>query len=270
MLRFLLTPRWVGLLLAALVVAVVCVQLGRWQFHRYHDRQDDNAVTRANLAATAVPVAQVMAPGRPLGEDDEWKVVQAVGEYDPGHTITVRYRTRDGAPGADVVVPLVTSDGTALLVDRGWVETAANATEPVEVPAPPEGEVTVTGWARPSATGSETVPADGSVRAVSSDALAGTMPYPLFDGFVESTSEDPAADPSPTPAEPPDLSSGPHFFYGLQWYFFAMLAVGFWGYFAWSEHRERTRARDGDGRGGATAPPDGEGAATSRADAMPD
>ena len=35
----------------------------------------------------------------------------------------VRYRTRDGRLGVDVVVPLVTPSGTALLVDRGWVET---------------------------------------------------------------------------------------------------------------------------------------------------
>ncbi len=35
----------------------------------------------------------------------------------------VRYRTREGASGVDVVVPLVTADGTALLVDRGWLQT---------------------------------------------------------------------------------------------------------------------------------------------------
>ena len=35
----------------------------------------------------------------------------------------IRYRTRDGVQGVDVVVPLVTDDGTALLVDRGWLET---------------------------------------------------------------------------------------------------------------------------------------------------
>ena len=47
----------------------------------------------------------------------------------------VRYRTRDGTAGVDVVVPLVTADGTALLVDRGWLQTDPAAAGG-DVPAP--------------------------------------------------------------------------------------------------------------------------------------
>jgi cytochrome oxidase assembly protein ShyY1 len=49
---------------------------------------------------------------------------------------------------------------------------------------------------------------------------------------------------SPEPAEPlahaeePDLSEGPHFFYGLQWWFFGALAVFGFGYLAWDERRK--------------------------------
>jgi cytochrome oxidase assembly protein ShyY1 len=43
-------------------------------------------------------------------------------------------------------------------------------------------------------------------------------------------------------AELPDLGEGPHFFYGLQWWFFAALAVFGFGYLTVDEVR-RTRGR---------------------------
>ena len=86
-----------------------------------------------------------------MGDDDEWRVVSATGSYDTDDTVIVRYRTRDGASGIDVVVPLVTADGTALLVDRGWMPTDNRGAGPNDVPSPPEGEVTVLGWVRADA-----------------------------------------------------------------------------------------------------------------------
>jgi cytochrome oxidase assembly protein ShyY1 len=236
-LRFLLTRRWIGLLLAVVVVGVACAELGLWQFRRLHDRHDTNDTIRHHLEADPSPVDDVFSTERALDDGAEWTVVEATGEYDPSHTFTVRYRTRDGAPGADVVVPLVTKSGTALLVDRGWLQTPANGAEAPDVPAPPSGEVTITGWARINATGGETRPSDRSVRAISSTALASEVPYPLYNGFVDLTNEDPKVEPSPELADPPDLGSGPHFFYGLQWFFFALLAFGFWIFFAWTEYK---------------------------------
>lgn len=237
MLRFLLTRRWLGLLLVVVIVGVACVELGLWQFRRYHDRHDSNAIVEANLAADPVPLDSVVSTEHGVSDDDEWTVIEATGQYDPSQTVTVRYRTRDGAPGIDVVVPLVTPSGVALLVDRGWIQTAANGSEVPELPVPPAGTVRITGWARTNATGGETEPDDRSVRAISSTSLSETISYPMYDGFVDLTGETPSVEPAPQRAEPPDLSSGPHFFYGMQWFFFALLAFGFWIYFAWSEYR---------------------------------
>ncbi len=84
----------------------------------------------------------------------------------------VRYRTRDGASGVDVVVPLVRPTAApALLVDRGWLATDNSGTEPDDVPAPPAGEVTVTGWVRVDATGDSAQVADRSTRAISSEQI---------------------------------------------------------------------------------------------------
>jgi cytochrome oxidase assembly protein ShyY1 len=65
----------------------------------------------------------------------------------------------------------------------------------------------------------------------------------LLHGYVAAAEERPAPQGPLVRAEPPELSSGPHFFYGLQWWFFAALAVGGFGYFAYAESRDRRRPR---------------------------
>ncbi len=239
--RFLFTRRWLGLLLAVVVVGFGCVQLGLWQLDRYDERQDFNTTTRTNLAADPVAAAEVFSVTEEPSPKDEWRAVTATGSYDEEHRVLVLYRTKDGVPGVDVVVPLVTKSGAALMVDRGWVRTPGNANVDPDVPAPPPGTVTVTGWTRIDAEGDadEVVPVDGTVRAISADAIAETLPYDVYDGFVELISETPAVSPAPQQAEPPELGGGPHFFYGIQWFFFALLALAFWGYLAWSEHKQR-------------------------------
>ena len=71
------------------------------------------------------------------------------GPTPPTTPCRVRYQTRDGASGVDVVRPAVPADGPALLVDRGWLEPPATGAGPTaRRPRPPSGEVTVTGWVR--------------------------------------------------------------------------------------------------------------------------
>ena len=227
------------------LLAWVAWLLGEWQFHRLAERKDLNAIVARNTSAPAAPVSDVLAPGRPVDEADEWRVVTATGTYATDDTVVVRYRTRDGASGSDVVVPLVTDDGPALLVDRGWLATDNNATEPVDAPAPPSGEVTVTGWVRADATGDSTAVSsastDGvlSTRAISSERIGEALDRSVYGGFVDLKSEDPAPDTPLARAEPPELNNGPHFFYGLQWWFFGALAIFGFGYLAFDEWRNR-------------------------------
>ena len=239
--RFLLSRRWV---LFALVVAVLCYAtwwLGEWQFHRLADRKDSNAIVRANEDRPPTPVADVLTPGGTVDADDEWRIVTATGIYDPDGTVVVRYRTRDGASGIDVVVPLVTADGTALLVDRGWMAADNQGTGPDDVPAPPSGEVTVEGWVRADATDSASV-SDHSTRAISSQEIGDALDRELYGGFVELRSENGSPADSLEPVELPELNNGPHFFYGLQWWFFGLLAVFGFCYLAWDERRSGKRA----------------------------
>jgi cytochrome oxidase assembly protein ShyY1 len=237
--RFLLSRRWVLFAIAVALLAYGTYLLGEWQFHRLADRKQDNARTIRNLDRPPAPVERVLAVGRPVAHEDEWRRVRASGEYLPDLNVIVRYQTRDGASGVDVVTPLDTGRGKPLLmVDRGWVATANAGTTTPDVPPPPSGEVTVVGWVRADATGDAAQVTDSSTRAVSSRTIAATLERPVYGGFVDAESETPAPAQPLAHAETPDLSNGPHFFYGLQWWFFGVLAVFGFCYLAWDERRK--------------------------------
>jgi cytochrome oxidase assembly protein ShyY1 len=241
--RFLLSRRWAAFAVVVVLLAWLAWWLGEWQFGRLEERQAQNALIQRNEAAPVAPVGELTAPGRDVAASDEWRVVTATGTYDVDDTVIVRYRTREGASGVDVVVPLVTDSGAAVLVDRGWVAVDNRGTDAGDVPAPPPGEVTVTGWLRRDATGDSTAVTDQSTRAVSSDRIGDALGREVYGGFVDLRSEDPPPEQALAAPEMPDLDNGPHFFYGLQWWFFGLLALVGFGYLAWDERRGSPRRR---------------------------
>ncbi|MCX6400265.1 MAG: SURF1 family protein [Propionibacteriales bacterium] len=246
--RFLLSRRWVLFFLAILLVGYATWWLGEWQFGRLEDRKERNTVVSANENREPVPLSDVLAPGRGVRESDEWRLVTVTGEYDVDDTVVVRYRTRKSAPGVEVVVPLVTPDGTTVIVDRGWIATDNPEITHTDLPAPPAGEVTVTGWVRADGTGDSTQVNNHSTRAIASGPIGKAIDREVYTGFVALKSENPQPAEELEPVELPELGQGPHFFYGLQWWFFGVLAIGGFGYLAWDERRngprgERTRSK---------------------------
>jgi cytochrome oxidase assembly protein ShyY1 len=244
-LRFLVSRRWLLLLLVVVMLAYACLLLGRWQWHRLESKKTNNAIIRANEDAPPVPVEQVLREGRNPDSTQQYVVVSATGTYDVGKTVIIRYQTDDhGQSGVDVVVPLVTDSGTALLVDRGWMATTNQGlTDPSQVPAPPSGRVTVTGSVRRDADGSSAQVVDGSARAISSVQIQPAIGIPVYSGFVDLKTETPAPTTPLEAAGLPDLSNGPHFFYALQWWFFGLLALFGFGYLAWEEATGRADRR---------------------------
>ncbi len=233
--------RWVLFFLTVVLLAWGAYLLGQWQFHRLADRKASNAVISHNLVRPPTDVADVLAPDRPVSDTHDWLHVTTRGRYDEQHSVVIRYQTRDGAAGVDVVTPLVTGSGAAVLVDRGWLATQNVGRERPRIPAAPAGLVTVTGWLRQDATGDSAVVTDASARSISSEEIARTLPYPVYGGFVDLQRETPRAARPLVPTEVPDLSNGPHFFYGLQWWFFGLLAIFGFGYLAFDERRANRR-----------------------------
>lgn len=239
--RFLLSRRWLGLLAAAIVVALTCAALGRWQLHRLHARHLRNAVINHNLTSTPVPPQQLMAVGRSLPTSMQWRQVRATGHYDVAHELLVRNRTFEGAVGFHVLTPLVTDAGPALLVDRGWVPVGETATTRPDVPEPPAGTVTVIGRLRQSEPRQGGTPPHGQVNRISTRAISKTLPYPVYGGYAELVSQQPTPRNTPQALPPPEPSEGPHLAYAFQWFLFGSMALG--GYVVLA----RREARDARG-----------------------
>ena len=229
MYRFLLSRRWLGLLVAAVLVAAACVALGRWQLDRLGERHDRNDLLSRNLGRAPVPPAELLAVGRGPREGDVWSRVRVTGRYDVERQLLVRLRPLDGAVGYDVLTPLVTEAGPALLVNRGWLPRDADATgsDLPAVPDTPTGTVTVTARVRPSEPASTTgTPPTGQVTRIDVSAIARTLPYALYGGYGELTAEQPAPAEAPQPRPAPEPSEGAHLAYAFQWFLFALLALG--------------------------------------------
>ncbi|KUJ68892.1 hypothetical protein ACZ90_16005 [Streptomyces albus subsp. albus] len=253
MYRFLLTRQWVILTLVGLVLIPVMIRLGFWQLHRHQHRVAHNDLIAASLDAPAVPVGKLTAPGREVAREDTWRTVTARGRYDGAHEVVVRQRTGedDQSIGYFVVTPLLTTDGRAVLVNRGWIPAGGDLTKFPDVPAAPRGEVTVTGRLKADETSGSSgirdkkgLP-DRQVMLINSERQAKTLSRPLLGGYIELTSSSPKGSHQPTPVPPPDHSSiGPHMAYAIQWWLFAAGVPAGWIVLVRRERRDRVAAAE--------------------------
>ena len=232
--------RWIATALAVLVLAGVCVQLGRWQFHRLDERKARNEVTRTNLAAAPAPIDQIVGQDGVVGDQHAWRTAVVTGRYDASKQIVLRYRNVDDSPGFEIVTPLMLPDGKAVLVDRGFLPRQGAELAPLKIPAVPAGEVTITGRLQRSERGGHTsggTPDDGTARLINGPDFAKALSLDLYDGYLTIDKQEPANDPAFGAFPGPEIDDGPHFFYGLQWFFFALLALGGLVYFSRQEVR---------------------------------
>ncbi|WP_238335043.1 SURF1 family protein [Kribbella amoyensis] len=247
--RRLLNTRWIGTALVILVLSVACVQLGRWQLHRLDERTARNHVTTSNLAAAPTGLDQIVGPDRVVGQQHDWRTAVVTGRYDATKQVVVRYRNVNDKPGFEIVTPLVLADGSAILVDRGFLPREGGKLAPATVPPVPAGEVTVTGRLRRSEHGGHTsggTPVDGTARLINGPEYAPVLGLKLYDGYLTVDHQEPAADPAFGGFPGPEIDSGPHFFYALQWFFFALLAIGGLVYFSRQDVRGDDSGDEGE------------------------
>ena len=235
--RFLRTPRWIAFHILVVVLIVVMINLALWQLRRLDERQSFNDQVRTRTAAPAQSYDTVIPPGTSVdgARPQEWRTVTATGTFDTGAQVLIRNRSLDGAPGFDVVTPLRRSDGTAVLVLRGWVPLATSSSTIPDVPVPPAGTVTVTGRVRPTQNPGALAardPATGilnTLARIDIPRIQQQTPYPVAPAYVEMTSSTPAPAASlPALVPLPTLDDGPHLSYAVQWCIFSACAVIGW------------------------------------------
>lgn len=238
-LRFLITPRWIAMILAVTLFTLAAfLFLAPWQFSRSKQRAEQNAQIATAIAAAPVPISRLMSTGAQPPAGAIWHRATATGTFDTAQQVYIRLRQdNDGNPASEVVVPLRMSDGTSVLIDRGFVSfTSVQAATPL--PPLPAGVVTVVGRVQADLVDPEHRPPnkapDGREQYLATNSeLAG--PGTVYRGYLELTPDSAAViDAIALPA----VDSGPFFSYALQWIGFGIIAVIGIGYFIYREFSE--------------------------------
>jgi cytochrome oxidase assembly protein ShyY1 len=248
-LAFLRKPKWIILAFLVIVMAVTFVALGFWQLGRLQGVRDENQHILATRSSTATPVDQLMRTDRAPTAEIEYRKVTATGKWDTAHQVLVRYRQVADSNGLYILTPLVTADGTRLLVARGWIPFGENPSKEQPVPPPVAGAggaVTVSGRIRlpePGDAHQTTVGGMISVTRIDAQALGKAIGAPTYDGYVELVSQNPpVSGPLPQAIPQGELDEGNHQSYAYQWFTFGVMAVAGFVLLAMLEVRKRRRS----------------------------
>ncbi|MFJ4422918.1 SURF1 family protein [Streptomyces bobili] len=232
MYRFLLTPRWWGINVFVLLAIPFCVFMGSWQLSRFEARVDDQRTAEAQADSARTETPRPLAEMLPVDKATYGKRVTASGRY--GEQLLVPDRELDGRQGFYVLTLLRTDGGRTLPVVRGWLPGAADA---AKAPAPPAGEVSVTGALQASETpGDNGVSAQGGLPpgqtgAISTASLVNLVDDDLYDAWVTLGTADsgmtavPASAPNGTGL---DLKAFQNLGYTGEWFVFAGFVVFMW------------------------------------------
>ncbi|MEJ8474249.1 SURF1 family protein [Roseibium algae] len=137
-----------GLLIAVLAVffCAVFVSLGVWQVERLSWKRDLIARVDARIHAPATPIPEPDQWPKLTAKNDAYKHVSATGRLQNDKESLVYTSTLLG-PGYWVLTPLIREDGTAILVNRGYVP--LDHKDPETRPEAPVSKlVTITGLLR--------------------------------------------------------------------------------------------------------------------------
>ena len=238
--RFVFTPKWLGFhALTWFVLIPAFIGLGQWQRDLWKDRAQSQGVVLSALAAKPVPLDSVVPQGRTVSRAQQWTMVGATGRYDTAHQFLVRNRSQNDQPGWYVVTPLVLDDGTAVLVNQGWVAESALGGADTLPPLPPvpSGTVTVAGSLQPDETTAATRVRDDTAKLppheialITSTDLASRVPYPLRDGSIRLASSRPAntGAGAAAPIPNPTYDNTMYIAYMVQWWVFAVVMPVTW------------------------------------------
>lgn len=287
---FLLSRGWISAILGALVGSALCfLVLAPWQFSRNAERTAKNV--RITTTAMAQPVAldSVLPAGATATDAISFRPVTVTGQFAAGQQVAVGLRQNQaGQASLEILTPLRLTDGTVLLVDRGYVS-ASTYSGSTPLPPPPDGTITVTGRVQPFQPDPLHRPAIQRAGYLEVRGIAATSVPDLTDvrgGFIQLTQNSPGV---LTEIGVPQVDSGPFLSYAWQWMTFgtmALLALSFFVYRETVDPREVDEDLSGatdspgaeshsahstaaEGRFAVDAPDDSEHADSARADHEP-
>ena len=236
--RFVLRPKWIVRHLAVVLLVVGMVWLGFWQLRRLDEKRSIKASFEARQELPVEDVEAVVPAGAEPGDATVAAVanrsVTAEGTYADDDTFVVENRSFNGASGGWALTPLVLDDGTAVVVNRGFLGFDRKGV--IDPPPAPAGEVTVKGLLLESEHRGRFGPTDPDegkldvLARVDLARVAQQVDYDVLPAYVQRVSSDPeevTAEGAPelVALGTPELSEGPHLSYAVQWFTFTTIAV---------------------------------------------
>ncbi len=237
MFRLIFSRRWWWTTLLVLAGAGLSIRLGFWQIGRYlENKAFADHLTSMQAAEPLMLTGGASSAGL---VNMEYRSVQVSGTYDFSHQVAVRNQVWTQGWGEDVgfvlVTPLVLSDGSAVLVHRGWiplVDASRASWQKYDQPGP----VTVNGVirlpARPEMGGQpDPTLAPGQAgldtwNLVDIQRIQQQVPYPILPVYIQAT-PDPNRLIAPYRALPePELpEAGVNIGYTAMWFSFSLLLI---------------------------------------------
>ena len=210
----------------ALLFAALFTRLGFWQLERLRERREYNAPIEARVGLAPVALRDLPSdPGEAIHRS-----VRVSGTYDYDREIVLTLRSRRGSPGVNLLTPLrIAGSDTAILVNRGWIyapEGVSGDTRPWREPDPVDAVGYVRLLETGDTTGARSTGRPDGIRRPNLATVSAMLPYPVAPFYVVLTS--PGSDPERTPPRvpPPALDEGSHRSYAVQWFTFAIIAIG--------------------------------------------
>ncbi|AEI09070.1 hypothetical protein CRES_0713 [Corynebacterium resistens DSM 45100] len=233
-----LTPSWIAIAILVLMFTYFAFTfLAPWQLGKGERKSETNHRLQAALEHDPVPVEEVLPKQGAVPQDKEWTHVSLQGKFEPSKEVLLHNRPVDSSPAFQILTPFETKEGFTVLVNRGWVPQAEGAKIP-DIPQPPTGERTVTGFVRLGEGSNPEVVREGAVprtQAINPKSIGTAQGIDLAHDYVQLDSESltalngapgegAAAEKAPRAIPLPQLDNGPHLSYGIQWIAFGILA----------------------------------------------
>jgi surfeit locus 1 family protein len=226
-------PRWIAMLVLALLVAGGFAALSQWQLAR----AIATGTVEVRPTETAAPLTSLVKPQTDVRDASNGQMVTATGIWVDNDYIVLSKRLNRGTYGYWVVGHFAVNSGTSsagLPVALGWTRTKKQATDAVtSLEKTSQGSVTVTGRYLNSEAPQDTDFEHGELSTLAAGTLVNLWntvdPAGMYGGFVVTHSPVAGLDriDSPVPSSDVELN-WLNIFYAIEWVVFAGFAFFLW------------------------------------------